>query len=44
MKSRYLDRGSRRVKVFDVKCPDEGRVCIRGEVIEEQEATHDPLQ
>ena len=39
-----LDRGSRRAKVLDAKCPDEGRVCIRGEVIEEQEAAHDPLQ
>ena len=29
-----LDYGEGRAKVFDVKCPDEGRVCIHGEVID----------
>lgn len=29
-----LDHGDIRAKVFDAKCPDEGRVCIHGEVIE----------
>jgi len=28
-----LDYGESRVKCFDAKCPDEGRVCIHGEVI-----------
>lgn len=30
-----LDCGETRKKEFDVKCPDENRVCIHGEVIEE---------
>ena len=30
-----LDFGETRKKCFDAKCPDEGRVCIRGEVIED---------
>ena len=30
-----LDYGNSRAKKFDAKCPDEGRVCIHGEVIEE---------
>lgn len=34
-----LDRGSGRAKTFDAKCPDEGRVCIKGEVIDEQAET-----
>ena len=29
-----LDCGDRRAKHFDAKCPDGGRVCIHGEVIE----------
>ena len=29
-----LDYGEGRAKVFDAKCPDEGRVCIHGEVID----------
>ena len=29
-----LDKGNARAKVFDAKCPDDGRVCIHGEVIE----------
>ena len=29
-----LDYGQRREKMFDAKCPDEGRVCIHGEVTE----------
>lgn len=29
-----LDHGLVRAKVFEAKCPDGGRVCIRGEVIE----------
>ena len=31
-----LDYGGDRAKVFDAKCPDEGRVCIHGEVIDQQ--------
>ena len=31
-----LDYGEERAKVFDAKCPDEGRVCIHGEVIDQQ--------
>lgn len=31
-----LDYGDTRAKMFDAKCPDEGRVCIHGEVVEEQ--------
>lgn len=29
-----LDCGDKRVKYFDVKCPDGGRVCVHGQVIE----------
>ena len=29
-----LDRGDTRAKMFDAKCPDGGRVCIHGEVLE----------
>ena len=29
-----LDCGEFRKKKFDAKCPDEGRVCIRGELID----------
>lgn len=31
-----LDYGEGRAKMFDAKCPDGGRVCVRGEVAEEQ--------
>ena len=31
-----LDYGEGRAKVFDAQCPDEGRVCIHGEVIDQQ--------
>ena len=30
-----LDHGSVRAKMFDAKCPDEGRVCIHGEILED---------
>ena len=30
-----LDYGESRVKAFDAKCPDGGRVCIHGEAVEE---------
>lgn len=30
-----LDYGSNRAKMFDAKCPDEGRVGIHGEIVEE---------
>ena len=30
-----LDYGDRRAKCFDAKCPDEGRVTVHAEVIEE---------
>lgn len=30
-----LDHGDARAKMFDARCPDSGRVCIHGEVIEE---------
>ncbi|MBO4563434.1 MAG: TIGR04076 family protein [Clostridia bacterium] len=30
-----LDRGEGKAKQFDAECPDEGRVSIHGEVIEE---------
>jgi len=30
-----LDKGNVKAKEFDAKCPDEGRVCIHGEVIED---------
>lgn len=30
-----LDYGPTRAEMFDAKCPDGGRVCIHGEVIEE---------
>ena len=29
-----LDQGDTRAKEFDIKCPDGGRVCIHGEVME----------
>ncbi len=29
-----LDYGNERTSVFDAKCPDGGRVCIHGEVVE----------
>ena len=29
-----LDYGEIRAKAFDAKCPDGGRVCVHGEVIE----------
>ena len=29
-----LDHGNIRAKVFDAKCPDGGKVCIRGEMID----------
>lgn len=29
-----LDYGTKRSKQFDVKCPDGGRVCIHGEVVQ----------
>lgn len=30
-----LDYGNTRAKMFDIKCPDEGRVCIHGESLED---------
>lgn len=30
-----LDCGETRAKQFDAKCPDGGRVCVHGEVVEE---------
>jgi len=30
-----LDHGVTRAKMFDAKCPDECRVCIHGEVLED---------
>ncbi len=30
-----LDYGNVRAKMFDAKCPDECRVCIHGEIIED---------
>ncbi len=30
-----LDYGNTRAKMFDAKCPDECRVCIHGETIED---------
>ncbi len=30
-----LDYGELRDKKFDAKCPDEGRVCIHGELLDE---------
>ena len=30
-----LDRGEERARCFDGKCPDGGRVCIHGEVVED---------
>ena len=30
-----LDHGEGKSRLFDAKCPDEGRVAIRGEVMEE---------
>lgn len=29
-----LDYGNSRARMFDLKCPDEGRVCVHGEVLE----------
>ena len=29
-----LDYGSTKAKMFDAKCPDGGRVCVHGEVID----------
>jgi uncharacterized repeat protein (TIGR04076 family) len=29
-----LDYGEGRAKMFDAKCPDQGRVCIHGELVE----------
>ena len=29
-----LDYGESRAKIFEAKCPDEGRVIVRGEVID----------
>ena len=29
-----LDHGDERVRYFDAKCPDEGRVTVHGEIIE----------
>lgn len=31
-----LDYGNTRTKMFDIKCPDEGRVCIHGESLEDR--------
>ena len=31
-----LDYGNTRAKMFDIKCPDEGRVCIHGEALEDR--------
>lgn len=30
-----LDHGETRLAAFDARCPDGGRVCIHGEVVEE---------
>ena len=30
-----LDHGDVRARMFDAKCPDGGRVCIHGEIVEE---------
>ena len=30
-----LDYGNIKVKQFDAKCPDGGRVCVHGEIVEE---------
>lgn len=32
-----LDYGNKRAKCFDAKCPDEGRVSVHAEVIDEME-------
>ena len=37
-----LDRGEKRATEFDAHCPDEGRVRIHGEVIEEHDMNLDP--
>ena len=29
-----LDHGEARARMFDAKCPDGGRVCLHGEVVE----------
>ena len=31
-----LDCGETRSKTFDARCPDSGRVCIHGEVLEDE--------
>ena len=31
-----LDSGNIRSKSFNARCPDEGRVCIHGEIVEDQ--------
>jgi len=28
-----LDYGNAKAKCFDAKCPDEGRVCVHGEIV-----------
>ena len=30
-----FDYGNTRAKMFDIRCPDEGRVCIHGESLED---------
>ena len=30
-----LDHGNVRAKMFDARCPDGGRVCVHGEVVED---------
>ena len=30
-----LDHGTERARCFDGKCPDGGRVCVHGEILEE---------
>lgn len=37
-----LDYGDTRAKMFDAQCPDGGRVCIHGEVVEEDGAPAEP--
>ncbi len=32
-----LDHGETRAKLFDARCPDEGRVRIHGEVVEDEQ-------
>jgi len=31
-----LDYGETRARMFDARCPDGGRVCVHGEVVEER--------